>query len=63
MAKVYDVIVVGAGIAGLLAAKTAGENGLEVALLEKKADPTQLVRACGQTLISMNEYYFGNLCN
>jgi len=61
MAKKYDVIVVGAGPAGFLAAKAAGENGFEVALLEKKPDPTQLVRACAQTLISANEYYFGNL--
>ena len=61
MAKKYDVIVVGAGPAGFLAAKAAGENGLEVALLEKKADPTHLTRACGQSLISANEYYFRNL--
>jgi len=61
MAKKYDVIVVGAGPAGFLAAKAAGENGLEVALLEKKSDPTQLARACAQSLISMNEYYFANL--
>ena len=32
MTKKYDVIVVGAGPAGFLAAKAAGENGLEVAL-------------------------------
>jgi flavin-dependent dehydrogenase len=63
MAKRYDVIVVGAGPAGFLAAKAAGENGFNVALLEKKTDPTQLPRACGQTLVSMNEYYFGNLVN
>ena len=62
MAKRYDVIVVGAGPAGFLAAKAAGENGLEVALLERKADITQLTRACGQTLVSMNEYIFGDLC-
>ena len=61
MAKKYDVIVVGAGPAGFLAAKAAGENGLEVALLERKSDPKQLTRACGQTLVSMNEYYFGDL--
>jgi len=59
MAKRYDVIVVGAGPAGFLAAKAAGENGLEVALLERKGDPTQLTRACAQTLISMNEYFLG----
>ncbi len=36
MAKRYDVIVVGAGPAGLVAARAAGENGFEVALLERK---------------------------
>ena len=61
MTKTYDVIVVGAGPAGFLAAKAAGENGLDVALLEKKSDPTQLIRACGQSLISANEYFFENL--
>jgi flavin-dependent dehydrogenase len=60
--KKYDVIVVGAGCAGLLAAKSASENGLEVALIEKKEDPSKLVRACGQTLVSMNELLFDDLC-
>jgi flavin-dependent dehydrogenase len=61
MAKRYDVIVVGAGPAGFLAAKAAGENGLKVALLEKNPDPTRHTRACGETLGSMNEYYMGNI--
>jgi len=61
MAKKYDVIVVGAGPAGFLAAKAAGENGFDVALLEKKPDPTQLTRACGQAIGSMNEPYFGDI--
>jgi len=61
MAKRYGVIVVGAGPAGFLAAKAAGENGLEVALLEKNPDPTRRTRACGETIGSMNEYYFGNI--
>jgi len=61
MAKKYDVIVVGAGPAGFLAAKAAGENGLEVALLEKNPDPTRHTRSCGETIGSMNEYYFGNI--
>lgn len=61
MTKRYDVIVVGAGPAGFLAARAAGENGLEVALLERKSDPTVLDRACLQTLISANEYFFGTL--
>jgi len=58
----YDVIVVGAGPAGLLAAIAASESGLEVALLEKKSDIPKLTRTCGMTLISMNEYFFDDLC-
>jgi digeranylgeranylglycerophospholipid reductase len=61
MSKKYDVIVVGAGPAGFLAAKAAGENGLEVALLERKSDPTQLTRACAQTLTAMNQYWLGTM--
>jgi flavin-dependent dehydrogenase len=65
MAKRYDIIVVGAGPAGLAAAKAAGENGLEVALLERKADPTVMDRACLQTLDSANQYLHHDLyrCN
>ena len=61
MAKKYDVVVVGAGPAGLMAAKAAGENGLEVALLERKSDPGQLTRACGQSLVCFNEYWLGDI--
>jgi flavin-dependent dehydrogenase len=61
MAKKYDVIVVGAGVSGFLAAKVAGENGLDVALVEKNTDPTQRTRACGESLVSMAEYWFGNI--
>jgi len=61
MAKKYDVIVVGAGPAGFLAAKAAGENGLDVALLEKKTDITSFNRTGAQTLLSMTEPYLGNL--
>jgi flavin-dependent dehydrogenase len=61
MAKKYDLIVVGAGPAGLLAAKAAGENGLEVALLERKADPAKLTRACAQTLTALNQQWLGTL--
>ncbi len=65
MTKKYDVIVVGAGPAGLVAAKAAGENGFEVALLERKSDPTVMDRACLQTLDSANEYMHQDLyrCN
>jgi len=34
---IYDVAIVGAGPAGLMAAKTAAEKGLKVALIEKKS--------------------------
>lgn len=57
--KVYDLIVVGAGPAGLIAAKTAGENGLNVALLEMKHNIAEVKRACAQMLLVFNEYMFG----
>lgn len=41
----YDLIVVGAGPAGLIAAKTAAEKGLKVLLLERKPDPKLFKRA------------------
>ncbi len=61
MTKKYDVIIVGAGPAGFMAARAAGENGLDVALLEKKKDITSFNRSCAQTLVSMTEPYLGNL--
>jgi flavin-dependent dehydrogenase len=54
MAKRYDVIVVGAGLAGLMAAKTAAEDCLNVLLIERKRDITEINRLCGQfTNVSM----------
>ena len=46
MKKLYDVVVVGAGPCGALAAKIAAENGLDVAMLERKTDVSVIRRAC-----------------
>ena len=59
----YDVIIVGAGPAGLLAARSAGRAGLKTVLIERKTDITRLDRMCGQTLVSANDYYFNDLVN
>jgi len=58
----FDVVVVGAGPAGLLAARAAAETGLEVALLDRKTEIAKLNRTCAMTFISMNEYFFDDLC-
>jgi len=59
MSKVFDVVIVGAGPAGLMAAKVAGENGLNVALLERKEHITDIQRSCATMFAIEDEYYFG----
>jgi len=44
----YDLIVIGAGPAGLMAARTAGRDGMKVLLLERKRNITEIRRACVQ---------------
>ena len=44
----YDVIVVGGGPGGLMAAKTAAEDGLKVLLIERKKNIAEINRACSQ---------------
>jgi flavin-dependent dehydrogenase len=48
MAKTYDLIVVGGGPGGLMAAKIAAEDGLNVLLIERKRNITEINRACAQ---------------
>jgi flavin-dependent dehydrogenase len=48
MAKKYDLIVVGGGPGGLMAAKTAAEDGLKVLLIERKRNITEIHRTCSQ---------------
>jgi flavin-dependent dehydrogenase len=42
----YDIVIVGGGPAGLMAAKTAAEDGLKVILVERKKNITEINRAC-----------------
>jgi digeranylgeranylglycerophospholipid reductase len=44
----YDLIVVGGGPGGLMAAKTAVEDGLKVVLVERKKNVSEINRACSQ---------------
>ena len=51
MKSEYDVIIVGAGPAGSLAARTAAENGLEALLIEKRqeiGDPVRCAEGIGK---------------
>lgn len=54
----YDVAIIGAGPAGLMAAKTAAEEGLRAVVIEKKKDVGQVTRACCEQLI-MDENFQG----
>lgn len=62
MNRVFDLIVIGAGPTGLMAAKVAGENGVRVALIEKKQAIPEMKRACGE-VINVNEYSWGDYIN
>lgn len=59
MKSAYDLIVVGAGPAGLTAAKIAAENGLSVALLERKNSIEQILRMCGMMVVTLTGSYMG----
>lgn len=59
MKNTYDLVVVGAGPAGLTAAKAAAENGLSVAILERKDCIPEILRMCGQMVVSLSGKYMG----
>jgi len=58
MKKAYDLVIVGAGPGGAMAAKVAGENGLKAALIERKTDIRTIRRICTM-IISVDEESFG----
>jgi flavin-dependent dehydrogenase len=46
MDEMYDLIVIGAGPAGLMASISAAEGGLRVLLIERKSDVCKVTRSC-----------------
>jgi len=60
MAKKYDLVIVGAGPAGLMVAKTASESGLKIVLMDRKTDISKIRRTDGG-VIGINEYLFGEV--
>ena len=47
---IYDLIIVGAGPGGAMAARTAAQNGLKVLLLERNSEPGRISRYCSRMM-------------
>jgi flavin-dependent dehydrogenase len=60
MAEKYDAVIVGAGPAGLMTARTAGESGLSIALLERRTDISKSRRTDGG-VVALSEYLYGQV--
>jgi digeranylgeranylglycerophospholipid reductase len=56
--KEFDVIVVGAGTGGSLAAKTVGEAGLEICMIDRKAEQDIGDKVCGDAI---GKHHFDNV--
>jgi len=52
----YDLIVVGGGPGGLMAARTAAEDGLKVIMVERKRNVTEINRACCQIFYTYKKH-------
>lgn len=52
MADKYDIVIAGAGPAGLMAALTAARGGLDVLLIEQKTQITSIHRTCVAGLVT-----------
>jgi len=59
MSSKYDLVIIGAGPAGLMAALTAGKQGLRIALVDRKKDITQIRRSCAGAF-NVNAPVFGS---
>ena len=56
MKNAYDLIVIGAGPGGLMAAKTAGERGLNVLLVDRKKEIPKIRRTCCSSFYLESNY-------